>query len=433
VRAAADAAIAEAAAATALAAPAEAALLATATARLHSTTGVSYFKGCWTATVSLTGNERLAKCFDTCLQAACAADLASLALGKAGYTNLPRSIYTGQQVAAMRALLLFERPGWAAALQRAAEHERDHSMAAPGLTTAQLVALKNAASQAAAAAAATVQVPAELLPTLRPAGQLQQQVQQQHLLHGCRMSGQSWRVDVDLGAARGKYFATFEDGTTAACAADLARLGNAQRWLNFPAHTYSSQQIAAFQALLSARFPGVKLTAAGAALLAASNNHDCDSTSNSSSSSGEGVTMTHQPLQQTTLSGSSQVVAAAAAEVQQPADAVREDGQRQQQQKRQQRHDMGCRQQPAAVAAACGSICIKQLQVSARQQIQRLRQQQERLMQLAAIQPAVTVATRLQQPAAARPLRSAVAPRVLMSATGAAAAGRAGMHGCLRV
>jgi hypothetical protein len=67
------------------------------------------------------------------------------------------------------------------------------------------------------------------------------------------------------------------DAVAAACAADLARLAlhrdpsRPQLKLNFAPDIYSSQQVAAFGALLAARYPGVKLSAAGAG----GSNRDC--------------------------------------------------------------------------------------------------------------------------------------------------------------
>ncbi|KAF6250683.1 hypothetical protein COO60DRAFT_759395 [Scenedesmus sp. NREL 46B-D3] len=392
VRAAADAAAAEAAAAALMAAADVAALFDAAIARPSSTKGVSFGHKRWHTKINNVGDTRLEKPCETCLQAACAADLAYLAFGKPGPTNLPRSTYTSQQVAAMRELLLLlllERPGRRAALQHAAEH-RD-TMAVSAITTAQLAALKTAAVSAAAAAAASMQGSAESQQALSPAQPLQQ-----WWSAGCHIGGQSWRVSVRINVAgpRTIHIATVKDATTAACAADLARLavlpsasGTDYR-LNFPASTYSSQQVAACGALLTARFPGVKLSTADAAV---ENSAHCSSGTNGSGRC-QGINqLLHQPI----MCGSGQAAGASAA-VQQAAYAERPvDLQKhwlplQQQQQQQQQNAQGCRQWPAAAAVGCSSWG-GQLQLRQCQQARMVKQQQADTMQPAAPRPVVGV------------------------------------------
>jgi hypothetical protein len=109
LRAAADAAVAEAAAAAA----------ATEAAELFNSTvdgppygrGVDLIQGTYWMTPKLVGGKFFAREYSSRLHAACAADLAQLALGRTA-ANLPGASYTPQQVAAMRQLLQFERPGW---------------------------------------------------------------------------------------------------------------------------------------------------------------------------------------------------------------------------------------------------------------------------------------------------------------------------------
>jgi hypothetical protein len=134
---------------------------------------------------------RIDKSFSSCLQAACAADLARLALGMHRVTNLPRGIYTGQQVAAMRELLQLERPQWRQVLEKAAAVLMPDA-AAPAATTPQLAELEAAAKQAAVAAAAVaVQAVPQQAAAFGAFDQQQQQRQQQQRLKrpiGCKRS-----------------------------------------------------------------------------------------------------------------------------------------------------------------------------------------------------------------------------------------------------
>jgi hypothetical protein len=85
-------------------------------------------------------------------------------------------------------------------------------------------------------------------------------------LHGCCTKGPSWLVQTQVHitgcAAEQVHILSLRHAAVAACAADLARLAvykRSQPKLNFPQHVYSSEQVAAFGVLLTARYPGVRL------------------------------------------------------------------------------------------------------------------------------------------------------------------------------
>jgi hypothetical protein len=262
VPAAADAAVADAAAP---AAAAQEAVQRFSGAALRRGSCVTRKQGCWQAH-TYNAMERWSRDNGSSLQAVCAADLARLPLGKHSPTNLPRSIYTAQQVAAMRQLLLLERPQWKEDLEAAAAAAASASSQAVSAAD-ELAVLRAAAWDAAAAAAAAVQAH-ELSSTtpLRPPKP-----------HCCTQQSQnSCHVAVTVQGAKAIFRASFSDVTTASCAADLVRLalmgfqGSSKCLLNFPGHTYSIDQLAAFGALLSAGFPGVKLPDPQTAVAAAS-------------------------------------------------------------------------------------------------------------------------------------------------------------------
>jgi hypothetical protein len=225
-------------------------------------------------------------CYSSALQAACAADLMRLALGKRSPTNLPRSIYTREQVAAMAELLLLERPYWrddveaAAAAAAAAEHM--HSAAA--VTVLQAGKLRAAAREAATAAAA---VAMQAVPKQAAAFGARNRP------HCCQLRDGTWKCRVgrlQTSAGHNKSFeaAWFKDALSAACAADLARLALYGDTLskikfNLPVHIYSSEQVASFAAVLAALHPGVQLVAAPVA--SHSNSSSIGSRRRSSSSS----------------------------------------------------------------------------------------------------------------------------------------------------
>jgi hypothetical protein len=239
IQAAARAAVAAAAEAAASLVP-EQATLFSGLQRLPCSSWVSRSNGSWRMLIpeGQCVDARFQIFFSSCLQAACAADLARLALGRKSFTNLPRKLYTGQQVDAMGALLLQEQPAWRHVLQEAA---------APVVTTPQLADLKAAAKQAALAAAAVQAAPEQAAAF----GAFNQHQQQQRPICCMQIPNQSWITIVRLPRpSKGKFAATwFKDALTAACVADLARLAlygdkHGQRWFNLPVHIYSTEQAA---------------------------------------------------------------------------------------------------------------------------------------------------------------------------------------------
>jgi hypothetical protein len=205
----------------------------------------------WRLVIGRSGGKLFARIYSSRLHAACAADLAQLALGGIAVNVLPGSLYRPEQVAAMRQLLLFERPAWSTA---AAGHQRGRlSAEAAHARSAALAHLKVAVLDAAAA---VVQAAPEQAAALLQAQRL----------HGCCKEGPSWRVRVHAQvtgrAATMVHVFRSRDAAAAACASDLSRLAvhrQSAPELNFPEHMYSSEQVAAFGALLPACYPGVRL------------------------------------------------------------------------------------------------------------------------------------------------------------------------------
>jgi hypothetical protein len=288
LRAAADAAVADAAAA---AAATEAA------ARFSNNAGdgppygscvVWYKNRYWRIIIRRFGGKRFERTYSSRLHAACAADLAQLALGGTAVNILPGSLYTQQHVAAMRQLLLFERPAWSATAGgrsklfagAAADVAVAEAAAAAAAKSAALVRMKLAVLDAAAA---VVQMAPEQAAAVSAAQQL----------HSCFKIGPSWqgRVYVQFMGCAAQYVPvlTSRDAAAAACASDLARLATRRRSkpkLNFPEHVYSSEQVAAFGALLAACYPRVRLADAVALSRSSSSSSSgssgADSTANDS-------------------------------------------------------------------------------------------------------------------------------------------------------
>jgi hypothetical protein len=192
------------------------------------------------------GAKPLARSYSSRLAAAAAADLAQLALGRAA-GNLPGDAYSAAQVAAMRQLMQFERPGW---------------FDSAALSSQQLQLLRAAARSAAAAAATAA---AQAAPEQAAAYASNQQ-----LPPYCRVKGPSWIASAFIPGSPQRISLACPDAVAAACAADLAHLAmhrdpsRPQPKLNFAPDIYSSQQVEAFGALLAATYPGAKLSAAGA-------------------------------------------------------------------------------------------------------------------------------------------------------------------------
>jgi hypothetical protein len=291
LRAAADAAVAEAAAA---AAATEAA------ARFDDSAGdgppygscVEWWQNkYWRLVIGRSGGKLFARSYSSRLHAACAADLAQLALGGIAVNVVLGSLYRQEQVAAMRQLLLFERPGWSAAAATQICKSSDVAAEAAQARSAALAQLKLAVLDAAAA---VVQVAPEQAAAILQARRL----------HGCSKEGSSWRVLVYVQvmgcAAKKVHVFRSRDAAAAACASDLARLAVHRRSkpeLNFPEHVYSSEQVAAFGALLAACYPRLRL--ADAAM--------CSSSSSSSSSSSGSIDSGRSCADSSDAAGSSKV------------------------------------------------------------------------------------------------------------------------------
>jgi hypothetical protein len=230
----------------------------------------------WRMGIFRSGGKRFTRSYSSRLHAACAADLAQLALGRAAVNILPGSIYTPEQVAAMRQLLLFERPAWSAA-------SAGQSNLAAEAAQARMAALAQLKMAVLDAAAAVVQVAPEQAAA----------ISQAQRLHGCCKNGPRWlvRLYVQFMACPAKQVHVFssKDAAAAACASDLARVTvyrQSKPELNFPEHVYSSEQVAAFGALLAACYPGLRL--ADAAMHSSSSSSRADSSDAASSSSTRG-------------------------------------------------------------------------------------------------------------------------------------------------
>jgi hypothetical protein len=192
LRAAADAAV---AAVVAAAANAETAALFSGKHYLPRGTGVNCDRGRWRALITSAGDRPLSKPYSTCLEAACATDLARLALGKSLATNLPGSLYSDQQVAAMRELLLFERPGWQAAAEAAAAAAAASSSVSSSSSESISSSVQPQERGQAVVAAAVVQLAASM-ELLAANGQQQELLQQQQQQ---QQQQQSWRRQDTLG------------------------------------------------------------------------------------------------------------------------------------------------------------------------------------------------------------------------------------------
>jgi hypothetical protein len=210
------------------------------------------------------GGKKFARIYSRRLHAACAADLAQLALGGTAVNVLPGSLYTPEQVAAMRQLLLFERPAWSTA-----SAGRSKVFAEAQARSAALAELKSAVLDAAAA---VVQMAPEQAAAITQAQQV----------HGCCKRGLGWQVFayVQITGCTAKRVHVFQsrDATAAACASDLARLAVHRRSapeLNFPEHVYSSEQVAAC-------LPGLRLADAAMHNSSSSGADSSDAASSSS-------------------------------------------------------------------------------------------------------------------------------------------------------
>uniref|UniRef100_A0A383VR01 Uncharacterized protein n=1 Tax=Tetradesmus obliquus TaxID=3088 RepID=A0A383VR01_TETOB len=263
VESAADAAIAAAAEVALNAAPAEAALYdGQQPPPYGSWVNRSSHRG-WLALLKQTGDSKLPfkKRVQTGVQAACAVDLARLAMWgstteAAAALNLPASIYTQQQVAAMAAWLQLRAPG----LQLAAFEpgsSSSSSSSSSSTTTAgppakllkmvargkQQARLQRAADAAVTEAAAATQAAA-------------------HISSSADGTPFDWNVvfsrgvhRVTLAAGGDTYARSSSSRLHAACAADLAQLALDRAAKTLPAESYTAQQVAVMRQLLQFERP----------------------------------------------------------------------------------------------------------------------------------------------------------------------------------
>jgi hypothetical protein len=255
-----DAAIAAAEESAAAAAPAEAALFSGQQPPPHGS-WVTQQRGKWMMSVpdSILPSRKFVKYLQSGVQAACAADLARLALqgsstATAAGLNFPASIYTQQQMAAMHELLQLEQPGF---FEQAAPRRSSSMRTVTQEAAFHLNTVTAAARDASAAAAVAAEKDAPRLAAAYRDSTTSKERQRPY----CWQNADGWTVQVQLAGMKYTFPMGVHDVVAAACAADLARLAIQRKnrsyraQFNFASHIYTQQQVAAFEALLAARYP----------------------------------------------------------------------------------------------------------------------------------------------------------------------------------
>uniref|UniRef100_A0A383VQD9 Uncharacterized protein n=1 Tax=Tetradesmus obliquus TaxID=3088 RepID=A0A383VQD9_TETOB len=203
----------------------------------------------------------------TGVQAACAADLARLAiLGSsaeaAAELNFPASVYTQQQVAAMAALLQLKHP--ALKLAACTQGSSSSSTVPSVLPAACLLRSAEREAQRAqlrAAADAAVRMAAKAAEATEAAAPFSSDVDGPVVGSGFyfipELDVHEMRVHRGSDRAREAYMRQYRSPLHAACAADLAQLALGRATVNLPGDSYTAEQVADMQQLLQFERPGL--------------------------------------------------------------------------------------------------------------------------------------------------------------------------------